>query len=104
MKYFKIAALILLPVALFAFNAQYSGAIQGTVLPLEGIAQVMVISGTDTINVPNNNGSFLLKNLPAKTYTVMVKALPPFLDYTLNEVAVIDGTTTDIGKIQLQKE
>jgi hypothetical protein len=104
MKYFKIAALIFLPVALFAFRGQYSGAIQGTLTPVEGIAQVMVISGTDTINVPNNNGSFLLKNLPAKTYTVMVKALPPYLDYTLNEVAVIDSTTTDIGKIQLQKE
>ncbi|MET3112730.1 hypothetical protein AAKU52_000448 [Pedobacter sp. CG_S7] len=103
MKSYKIAVLIILSVALFAFKAQNSGALQGRIIPVEGVKEILVISGADTIKVQNINGGFLLKNLPAKTYKVMIKAASPYLDYTLNEVAVIDSATTDIGQIQLLK-
>ena len=104
MKYLKIATFVFLSLAFFAFKPQYSGAIQGNIAPAEGIQQVLVISGIDTIPVTHANGSFLIKNLPAKTYIVLVKAIPPYLDYTLNEVAVIDSATTDIGNIKLLQE
>jgi hypothetical protein len=104
MKYFKIVAFIFVSVVMLAFKAQYSGALMGTILPLEGIQEIMVVSGPDTIKVTHSNGSFLLKNLEPKTYTVLVKAVPPYQDYTLNDVAVIDSATTDIGQIKLLQE
>ncbi len=48
--------------------------------------------------------AFLLKNLQPKTYTLIVKAIPPYRDYTLNDVAVIDSATTDIGEIKLLRD
>lgn len=103
MKSCKIAVFILLSVALFAFKGQNSGALQGKIVPIEGVKQILVIAGADTIKAQNINGRFVLKNLPAKTYKVIIKAVAPYLDYTLNEVAVIDSATTDIGQIQLLK-
>ena len=104
MKHFQIVTLIFMSVVMLAFKTQYTGAMQGTILPLEGIQEIMVIAGPDTIKVTHANGAFLLKNLPPKTYTLMVKAIPPYLDYTLNDIAVIDSATTDIGQIKLLKE
>jgi len=104
MKHLRIVALIFMSVMMLAFKTQYTGAMQGTILPLEGIQEIRVIAGPDTIKVTHRNGTFVLKNLPPKTYTVMVKAIPPYLDYTLNDVAVIDSATTDIGQIKLLQE
>ena len=104
MKPIQLVALILMSVLMLAFKVQYTGAIQGTVLPLEGIKEIMVIAGPDTIKVTHANGAFLLKNLQPKTYTLMVKAIPPYRDSTLNEVAVIDSATTDVGQIKLLRE
>lgn len=101
MKYLKIASITLLTFALFAFKAQNTGGMQGKIMPVAGIQEVMVISGTDTLKVQTNNGSFLLKNLKARTYSVLVKANSPYKDYTLRDIAVIDSATTDIGQIKL---
>ena len=104
MKYLKILSLIFLSAVMLAFNVQYTGAIQGKFSPLEGIQEIRVVSGPDTIKVTHTNGSFLLKNLQPKTYTVIVKAIPPYQDFTLNDVAVIDSATTDIGEIKLLQD
>jgi hypothetical protein len=103
MKYLKVVSLVTLSLLLFAFGKQNSGAIQGNIAPAQGIQQVLIISGPDTIPAPHVNGKFIIKNLPSKTYTVLVKAVPPYLDFSLNEVAVIDSATTDIGQIKLLK-
>ncbi|WP_432713759.1 carboxypeptidase regulatory-like domain-containing protein [Pedobacter sp.] len=103
MKFFKIAAFILLPIALFAFKTQYSGAIQGKISPINGFQQVLVISGVDTLTVQATNGSFNVAHLRPRTYKIWIKAIPPLRDSVLNEVAVIDSATTDIGQIQLQQ-
>ncbi len=66
MKYFKLLSFLSLAVVLLAFNAQYTGAIQGKFLPSEGIQEIRVISGPDTIKVTHNNGSFPAKKPPAK--------------------------------------
>ncbi len=101
MKYLTVIALAILSLSLLAFSKQNSGAIQGTIAPAQAIQRILIISGTDTIPVIHNKGKFLLKNLPAKTYKILIKAAPSYLDYSLNEVAVIDSATTDIGQIKL---
>jgi hypothetical protein len=101
MKNIAYASIIVLFCASFAFKTANTGAIQGKISPPEGIAEILVIAGTDTLKVPNQQGNFVVKSLKANTYTVLVKAVPPYQDYILNEVAVIDSTTTDIGEIKL---
>jgi hypothetical protein len=104
MKNIAYASLTLLLFALFAFKAVNGGAIQGKINPPEGITSILVIAGGDTLTVPHQQGSFLVKNLSANTYTVVVKALPPYQDYVLPGVAVIDSTTTDIGLVKLRSQ
>jgi hypothetical protein len=101
MKNIASASIFILLCALLAFKAANSGAIQGKISPVEGIAEILIISGTDTLKVPNEQGSFIVKSLKASTYKVHVKALPPYQDYVLNEVAVIDSAVTDIGQLKL---
>jgi hypothetical protein len=103
MKNIAYASIIILLCAFFAFKAANSGSIQGKISPPEGIAEIMIVSGTDTLKVPNQQGDFSVKSLKANTYTVHIKANPPYQDYILNEVAVIDSATTDIGQIKLRQ-
>lgn len=101
MKNIAYASIIILFCASFAFKATNSGAIQGKINPPDGIAEILVIAGTDTLKVPNQQGIFVVNSLSANTYTVLVRAIPPYQDYILHEVAVIDSATTDIGQIKL---
>jgi hypothetical protein len=103
MKNFAYASIIILLCAFFAFKAVNSGSIQGKISPPEGIAEILIITGTDTLKVPNQQGNFTVKSLKANTYTIHIKAIPPYQDYILNDVAVIDSTTTDIGQIKLRQ-
>jgi len=104
MKNIAYAVLLLVFCAVIAFKGVNSGAIQGKISPTEGISEILVIAGTDTLRVPNQQGNFLVKNLRAATYVVMVKALPPYRDLILKEVAVIDSATTDIGSVKLLRD
>jgi len=104
MKNIAYASLLIVFCAAIAFKAVNSGAIQGKISPTEGISEILVIAGTDTLRVPNQQGTFLVKNLPAATYAVVVKALPPYRDFIIKEVAVIDSATTDIGSVKLLRD
>ena len=101
MKNIAYAFIFMLLCALLAFKAANSGAIQGKISPAEGIAEILIIAGTDTLKVPNQQGNFIVQSLKANTYRVHIVAVPPYQDYILNEVAVIDSATTDIGQIRL---
>lgn len=86
---------------LLAFSAIKEGGIQGKVNPAEGAAQILAISGRDTLRATVNNGSFIFSNVKAQTYTIMVKANPPYKDTSVENVAVVDSATTDVGEIKL---
>jgi len=104
MKNIAYISLLIIFCASIAFKQANTGAIQGKISPTEGISEVLVITGIDTLRVPNQQGSFLAKGLPVATYTVVVKAIPPYQDFTLREVAVIDSVTTDVGQIKLLRD
>ncbi|WP_316822053.1 carboxypeptidase regulatory-like domain-containing protein [Pedobacter gandavensis] len=87
--------------ALLAFSASREGGIQGKVNPAEGAAQVLAISGRDTLHATVNSGSFVFSKVKAQNYTIMVKANPPYKDTSIENVAVVDSATTDVGEIKL---
>ncbi|MDB5021192.1 MAG: hypothetical protein JWQ28_2319 [Pedobacter sp.] len=97
----NVLPLFLILLILFAFKMQNDGAIQGKVLPPEGAQMVVAIAGRDTIAAQVNSGSFMLAKLKPGTYTVWLKGVAPFRDTSIVNVAVIEGTTTDVGEIRL---
>jgi hypothetical protein len=86
---------------LLAFKIQNDGAIQGKVIPAEGSQVVVAVSGRDTVTGTVNSGSFMLAKMKPGTYTVWLKGTAPFRDTSIVNVAVVEGTTTDVGEIRL---
>lgn len=104
----KKASLNLLAVAglslgLFAFSTIDQGGIQGKVTPAEGAKEVVAVMGTDTLRSQVSNGTFMFSNVKKGTYTVWVKANAPYKDAAVENVAVTDSATTDIGEIKLMQ-
>lgn len=96
---FLMAAALLL--VFFAFTFVKDGAIQGKVAPPDGATQVLAVSGADTLKTAINNGSFMFAAVKPGTYTLWVKAKAPYKDTSLENVAVVDSSTTDVGEIKL---
>lgn len=92
---------MLLVLIVAAFKIQNDGAIKGKVVPQEGVQMVVAIAGRDTVSTQLNGGSFMLAKLKPGTYTVWMKGTTPFRDTSIVNVAVIEGTTTDLGEIRL---
>ena len=99
----KLLPLLIVFLIVAAFKIQNDGAIQGKVVPQEGVQMVVAIAGRDTVSTQLNGGSFMLSKLKPGTYTVWMKGNPPFRDTSIVNVAVIEGTTTDIGEIRLNQ-
>jgi hypothetical protein len=92
-----------LSLGLFAFSSINEGGIQGRVTPAEGAKEVIAIAGTDTLRSQVSNGAFVFGKVKKGTYTVVVKANAPYKDASVENVAVTDSATTDIGEIKLQQ-
>lgn len=92
-----------LSLGLFAFGSIKEGGIQGKVTPAEGAKEVVAVAGTDTLRSQINNGAFVLSKVKKGTYTVWIKANAPYKDISVENVAVADSATTDIGEIKLMQ-
>jgi len=92
-----------LSLGLFAFGSVKEGGIQGKVTPSEGAKEVVAVTGTDTLRSQLSNGTFVFSNVKKGTYTIWVKANAPYKDASVENVAVTDSATTDIGEIKLQQ-
>jgi hypothetical protein len=92
-----------LSLGLFAFGSIKEGGIQGRVTPAEGAREVVAVAGTDTLRSQMNNGTFVFSNVKKGTYTIWVKANAPYKDASIENVAVTDSATTDIGEIKLMQ-
>jgi hypothetical protein len=99
-NFLVIAAFSLL---LLAFVTIKDGGIKGKVSPDSGAVQVVAVAGTDTIKGDLSSGSFTINNVKPGTYTVWVKAKPPYKDKSIENVAVVDSTVTDVGEIKLEQ-
>ncbi len=96
-----LIAVILLTVLLFSFALINDGAIQGKITPITGAQAVLIVAGKDTIAAQLDNGQFMFPKVKAGTYTLWVKGIPPLKDTSIVNVAVIEGSTTDVGEIML---
>lgn len=78
-----------------------SGSIHGTVVTT--LALPATVSATDGVNtyttVTDVNGSFLLRGLPAGTYTVTITPEAPYLPLTTPNVVVTVGAMVELGSI-----
>jgi hypothetical protein len=88
---------------LFAFNSFQTNGIQGKVLPVQGAATVSAVSGLDTLRGQIVNGNFKFPAIKPGTYSVTIKGIPPYLDSTVVNIAVIKDAVTDIGSIRLRQ-
>jgi len=95
--------LIIALVGLFAFASVKEGGIQGKITPSEGVKAVIATSGTDTLTSQLSDGVFVFSNVRKGTYTLWVQANAPYKDTTVENVAVTDSTTTDVGEIRLEQ-
>ena len=100
---FIIVMILGITVALSAFKSIRTGGIQGSIVPVDGATELYALSGTDTLRAPINNGRFMFTAVKASTYTVWVKANPPYKDATINNVAVVDSASTNVWEIKLMQ-
>lgn len=94
-------AVAALSIGLFAFGSIKEGGIQGKITPAEGAKEVVAVAGTDTLRSQISNGVFVFSNVKKGTYTIWIKANAPYKDASVENVAVTDSATTDIGEVKL---
>lgn len=88
-----------------AISQATSGAIKGSVSVIESTPAVYVINGLDTVGTSfaDTAGKFLVKGVPAGTYTV---SFAPATGYTIANktgVVVTTGTVTDLGTVTVSQ-
>lgn len=89
-----------------ALQKASSGSIKGTVTPLEASPAVFAISGTDTVATAYTDeaGKFMLRSIPAGTYTVSFDPKTGYVPQQKESVTVTLGTITDLGAVTIVKE
>ncbi len=83
-----------------------SGAIQGQVIPVMSTPAVYAISELDTVGTTfadTVTGSFIIKGLPAGSYSVSFAPKTGFQTVTKNSVDVSIGSVTDLGVVVISE-
>jgi hypothetical protein len=93
---------LLKPVIRAVTEAQ-SGAIEGLVEPAESLPAVFAISGADTVatTYADATGNFLLRGVPAGTYTVSFSPKAGYQPLEIPDVVVTLGVVTDMGAVAI---
>ncbi|KQS40915.1 hypothetical protein [Pedobacter sp. Leaf194] len=98
-----LVTMVMISLVVFSFtNIRLSG-ITGKVTPATGVSAVALVAGTDTLRAELNQGSFAFTNLKEGVYKVWIKGNAAYKDATIENVAVKDSATTDLGEIKLQQ-
>jgi len=85
------------------FTEATSGAIKGIALPSAAVPVVSAIMGTDTLGaLPDANGQYLIRGVPAGTWKVFVDGNNNYNDSTILNVNVTLGQVTDVGTVTLK--
>lgn len=81
------------------FTEATSGAIKGIVLPADANATVQATNGTDIFTaIPDaTTGEFLIRGVPAGTWSVLLDGNNGYIDQTVTGVSVTIGQVADIG-------
>jgi Domain of unknown function (DUF4382) len=85
-----------------AFNDVTYAKLQGQVLPGGAANLVMAWSGTDTLYaIPNWNGTYQIRGVPAGTYSIDFKGHNGYQDTTINNIVVDSTKTVQVPTITL---
>ena len=103
MKQFILAIFASLSCFLLGFNTQSGGGIQGKVAPENAVSKLVLIQGRDSLVINTQNGVFKSNGIKKGTYTLLVKAVSPYKDLSIKDVAIIDSAITDMGNINLSE-
>ena len=98
-----IAILFIIAIGSFAFTNVKLGGITGKITPADGVSAVALVAGTDTLRAELNKGTFTFINLKEGVYKIWIKGNAPYKDAAIENVAVKDSSTTDLGEIKLQQ-
>jgi hypothetical protein len=84
-----------------ALSEATSGAISGTVTPVLSSPAVFVIAGSDTLATAytDDDGNFLLRGVPAGTYTVTFDPRAGYIPMQIESVNVTVGNVTSLGTV-----
>lgn len=84
-----------------AIEEATSGAIKGAVTPVAASPAVYAISGADTLGTAftNEMGKFLIRGIPAGTYSVSIVPIDGYSPVLKKDVAVTVGSVKDLGTI-----
>jgi len=82
-----------------------TGAIKGSVTPLESNPGIYALNGTDTVatTFPDQDGKFLIRALPAATYHIRFAPKTGYLAKEIEDVDVTTGTVKDLGVVTIQQ-
>lgn len=88
-----------------ALEEATSGAIKGTVSPLDASPAVYAIQGTDTVATAftDDAGKFMLRAVPAGSYTVSFSPKTGYQTLNKENVSVTVGNVTDLGAVTIQQ-
>jgi hypothetical protein len=98
--------LFLLIIAIFlcsAFQPSWNSPVKGSVNPPNGGVRAWLMSKTDTVNAPVIEGTFMITNVKAGTYLLMIEGRPPYKDSYKQDILVVDGQPTDVGVVEMNK-
>lgn len=87
-----------------ALEEATSGAIKGTITPVEAMPAVFAIAGTDTVATAYTDemGKFILRGVPSGSYTVSFNPKEGFEPQQSENVTVTVGSVTDLGTITIE--
>jgi hypothetical protein len=74
--------------------------IYGSIEPQNAASKVLAINAKDTFAVIPQDGKFSVA-VPGGTWKLYIQAIKPFKDITVENIAVIEGKSTDAGVIRL---
>ena len=88
-----------------ALEEATSGAIKGAITPIEASPAVYAIQGTDTVATAftDDAGKFMMRAIPAGTYTVSFSPKTGYQTFNKESVNVTVGSVTDLGTVTIQQ-
>jgi len=81
-----------------------SGAITGIITPSASNPKIYAIAGTDTLGtISDATGKFWFPGVAAGTYKVEIQPVSPYINKTIENVAVVTGSVKDLGTITISQ-
>ncbi len=100
---FRLGAVIVAAIGMFAFASLRFGSIRGTITPVDAGVRAWAESATDTLKAPIVNGSYEITDAKAGADKGSIEAKPPYRKIARDGIMVSVGQAADAGEIKLDQ-